>query len=109
MENNDKYELLRNINKSRHKNAMQIGSIIEFTVPSYTLQNIINKFEWSNLIKWDTKNDIVSLTKKGKLFILWYPINSILHEITGFLKNLFWIIAFIISILANIYYIIKSI
>lgn len=104
------FELLRNLDLDKSKTHESFINICKFTVPELVSGNIISKLIWDSLITWNEKSKTVSMGPKSKKFIRKYKCRKrrdTINEYTKFLKNLSWLLAFIVSILANIFYVLK--
>ena len=107
---NEIYEILRNLQNDRTKSEQSFFNICKFTVPDINPGNVSSKLLWDQYILFDDKSKTFSVIEDGHKFMKQHECKLIritINEYTQFLKSLVWIIAFIISIVANIFYVLK--
>lgn len=101
----ERYELLHNISIDRTKSTDSFFNICKFTIPEQKSEHVLNTLIWSSYVIWNQKEDTVTIGEIGKKFIRKHKCklkrDNIIEHIV-FLKHIFWLIAFLFSIILNI-------
>jgi predicted transcriptional regulator len=85
-------------------------NIIGFVVPDMNAGKVMSKILWEGFAEWDKKKQTILITKSGDKFIKKHKRNLKIDEFNhkiSFIKNLKWIIGFGLSVLVNIFFILK--